>query len=320
MKNGDKVPMCGRCKKNPAYFNPVFGQSQICLECIESDEAKHKKKSNAHGICPKCKKEVNTYYKDGETKCDECHSTIPNNKENQIMWFGKKKKENAQESVDPNDPAKEKFHSSQELPPDAVVDVDGEKVSIEELKKYMIAEEAEKEKMTELGLEDELEIDGKRHRVGDLVEKFKAERAAKKNAEEAEAKKEDAKAEEKPAEEKKEDSKPVEGEEAKKEDSKPAEGEPEKKEDAKENCPCGGKDGKHEASCEKQNAEGEEEKKEETIKKEDSKQNTKRDIKYFRKLNALHEKADEVKEAVVDTMRSRVDRGSDRYSSKEKKD
>ena len=85
-------------------------------------------------------------------------------------WF---KRKNAQ-AVEDKDKGGMKFNAA-----DVFVDVNGKKISVGELEKYMIAEEAEQEKMKELEMKNELEpmsmddkfvaANGKEYKIGEMV-------------------------------------------------------------------------------------------------------------------------------------------------------
>jgi hypothetical protein len=105
-------------------------------------------------------------------------------------WF---KRKNAQAAED-KDKGTVKFNAV-----DVFVDVNGQKVSVADLEKYMIAEEAEKAKMAELDAQENamepmsmddtfLASNGKEYKVGDMVNSY-LNAMTKKNAAEEEAKK-----------------------------------------------------------------------------------------------------------------------------------
>ena len=279
------------------------------------------------------------------------------------MWF--KKKENGQ-SIDMTK---------------AYTTIDGEDVPISELLKHKkendekaaAAEAEEKEKAARekhrVDEKDEIEHEGTRHKMSDLVRGWKstklgmdakgkkngttekgdplpedADKVKKDNETMAELSRKSGKViEDTPMEKPKQDDpasavtaeeknlpKNNEAEE-KKEDGKVIDAEPsenpkctcnaKEEEEHKENCPVSKKNESEEKKKEeaeesdkehsKKKNEEEEEKKE-TIKKEDSK----KDSKWFKKLNALREEGSEEKAIFCNTLKDRFDRGNDRYGSK----
>lgn len=296
-----------------------------------------------------------------ELEIERVEKSTLNNKEkkNMFNWFKNKKKNDEGEEIDITK---------------AVVDVDGEKVPVSELIKYKKAEEAEEKKMTELGLNDEIEHDGGRHKIADMVDgyrkaKFGFDPKAKKMDDDkkkngttekgdpipadADMVNDDKKKNEviepaKPegpksdkgagavsSEEKNNPKENVVIEPKKSENPKACDKDIEKgtvinDEEKKEECDDDKKNDdkkKNDDEAKKKAAEGDkkehdsdkkkndDEEKKETIKEE----NTKKNVKWFKKLNALREEGEEQKATFNNSLKDRLDRGKAQYGTVEKK-
>lgn len=205
----------------------------------------------------------------------------------EVKMFGFKGKKNAQESVDPKDPAKEKFNAAE-----AFVMIDNEKVSIETLlNSAEEKEEPKKENM--LSVEDVIEFNGKEINIADLVAKYQSNRQSdKKKADDGcDKKKDDDKKNEAIGKDNPEPQEVVD--KAKQADKKMADDGKKKKDDGK--------------------AEEEEEAEEKDGKKK------KNDVKFFKRLNSMKDGGEVALAVAVDTLSNKIERGADKYGSNKKK-
>lgn len=214
----------------------------------------------------------------------------------EVKMFGFKSKKNAQESVDPKDPAKEKFNAE-----NSFVMIGKDKVSVATL---LNAVEEKEEKENTLSLEDSIEFNGKEFKVSDLVAKYQSNRESAKDEEEKE-KKDD---------KKKEDCNDSKEEKEKKDSAKDEE---EKKNEAigKDNPEPQEVVDKAKSSAK---AEEEKEKKDDKKNEDEEGKEKKNDVKYFKRLNSMKDGAEIAHAVAVDTLTNKIDRGQDRYSSKKK--
>ena len=235
-----------------------------------------------------CKIYVNS--KGATVKTEEKH-----NKQKEVRMFGLfKKKENKSE--------KEKIDVS-----NIFIDIDGKKVPMMDLINSRTKKENDKE-MVELSLEDEVELEGgDTVKISELVAAYN-----KKNDEDKDKEKE-----EKDADKKKQDAKctcdAAEGKPHKadcplykKEDDKKKDDDKKKEADKK-------KDDDKKTDYDK--------KKDDSKEEEEGDEKIKRNVKYFVKLNSLKHQAEDGDEGavIVQTTHDRLNRGKDRYGSKEKK-
>lgn len=164
--------------------------------------------------------------------------------------------------------------------------IDGENVPLTELLRIGTEPAKPADQMQELSNESEIEHEGQKHKVGDLIEKYRQYKASQmQNAEtpEQKAEREKKEADEKAKKENEEKELAIKKEN---EDKAKADDEAKKKED--------------EEKAAKQNEK-------------------KRDIRYFKHLNSLREEGDELKEkgvALVNTLQDKLSRGADRYGKK----
>lgn len=180
-----------------------------------------------------------------------------------------------------------KKNSKGEQADQVFVKIENQMVAVSDLAKLAKAENGFEEHGT---VENEVEIDGAKHNMADLIEVYKASNKKKKN-------------------EDKEEDKENDDEEEKKENEVDAEveknlGDANNSEDEEE------KDNEDEED-DKENDDQDDE--QETIKKANARK--KKDANHFVRLNKAKERGDGVQSLVVDTLHNRIDRGASRYGS-----
>lgn len=198
-----------------------------------------------------------------------------------MVQLYKKANQKAGAEVDPNDPTKQKWNAES-----VFVQIENEYVPLTELAKH--AKQNEFEPIE--SVENEIEINGAKHNIADLVANYKASKSSK-NEDKEEEKKENKDKEE--MEEKEEEKK-----------------ENEDKEEEKENA-----DDKEDKSKAEQEKEEERIKENEEKEKKEDKKNAKKDLQHFVKLNTLRENGMDQVGLTIDTQHSRVERGVNRYGS-----
>lgn len=209
----------------------------------------------------------------------------------------KKANDKAGAEVDPKDPTKQKWNSDS-----IFVKIENEYVSLSELAKH--AKENEFTAIPE-SIENEMEINGSLVNVADLITNYKT---SKTNDDPGKEGKEVLKkGEEKGSEEvvvKK-------GKKNKDDDEDEKENEKDEEDDKKNK-----KDTDEEDGQDHENEKDEEEETEETIKK--NRNNGKKDVRHFVRLNTARENGTTEGVLTIDTLHNRIDRGIDRYGSKAK--
>lgn len=196
----------------------------------------------------------------------------------------KKANDKAGSEVDPKDPTKQKWNAES-----VYVQIENEMVPLSELAKCADVKENEYVALPE-AVENELDINGAVHNVSDLIEKYKANKAADKKNEDKKDDDKDKKDEDKDKKENEDKDKKDEGEDK------------EKKENADDK--------------DKKDNDDEEEEAEEQIKKNNK--SDKKDVKHFLNLNTARENGSTQSVLTIDTMHNRVDRGVERYGSAQK--
>jgi len=204
-----------------------------------------------------------------------------------------KKNSKAGASVDPNDPTKQKWQAR-----DLFVKVENEYVCLADLAKFA----KENDFIAIDSVENEIEIDGVTITLENLVNAY---RSSKQNEDEEDDKKENESEEDKENEDE-EDSK--ENEELPPGQEKSEEGVPQKGNKKNED----GDDDEKENESDEDEKENDDEEEEETIKKE----NKKKDVSHFVKLNSLSKNnIGAASTPIYDTMQSRLGRGAERYGT-----
>lgn len=213
----------------------------------------------------------------------------------------KKANDKAGAEVDPKDPTKQKWNAET-----VFVKIENEMVPLSELAKHAKENSSEFEAIQTV--ENDLEINGQVHNASELIERYKASKN-KKNEDDAD-KKEIKKGEEKGAEE-----------------TVTKKNEEEKKEEKKDNEVAGSKEDNKDVVSEKKNeseeAKGDKDKEkkegakdeEEDVEGKIKKDNSKKDVQHFVRLNTARENGHLGGTVMIDTMHNRIDRGKSRYGT-----
>lgn len=296
--------------------NPRYEECKIdeCMMLVNSKRATIRHAENRQDLdeCPQCF---------GSGNCERCNNTgkVNKQKENAMIQLFRKANAKIESGTDAADPSKQKWNDTDSI----FVKIENEYVPLSKL-----AEIARKNEFVPLEMaENEIEIDGAKHNMAELIATYKA---SKKNDDDnlppsqkdpdAEEKVPKANADSDMPPSQKDSDDEVVPKNAKNEDGD----EDEDDEDKKENEEDEEDEEKKEM---KENEEDEDDKKEQADEEEDveesikrgNKSNSalkKRDVKHFVRLNAARQVGSGGQPGVlVDTMHSRLNRGKERYGS-----